>query len=339
MSGRRRGAAGPPSPIKGPDFDGRDQLTSDDWKKLVVTNAVDAPRHLYADWPGKLVGYCAATLTNDNASILNMQFMLAGSLWERPLNVSATRFFEDLEAGTSLTFPTFNTSALVFNSSALVSDYLSHEQIPHEWKRNGQPYPPPAPNKPFSIRAFVTPIEGKWARLWILLFPLAKPDLLSNHPLAANKSFPGMEVSAVTFPLGFDCQEIIPNLNWGAPILPIIVLGADWEQRPTHPTTASLKRALAATLRTATKPEIKKDHANLMARWSELLDNGEAALKIILPPEIWPDCTDSAIPRGKFFAFRVSKHPVSELRIPLFFVGLILEQRKTTVSISASLYL
>ena len=169
--------------MKGPDFQGRDQLSSDDWRNLSVTTAVDAPRRLYSDWPGKLIGYCVANLANDNASILNMHFALAGSLWERPHTVTATRFFEDLEAGTSLVFPTLNTNALAFNNGSLVSDYLSHEQLPHEWKRNGQPYPPPGPNKPFSVRAFITPIEGKWAKLWILIFPLAKADLLSTHPL------------------------------------------------------------------------------------------------------------------------------------------------------------
>ena len=297
-TGRRKGRS-TPSPLKGREFEGDGELTYEDWKKLTVPSTTDAPRRMYSDWPGKLVGYCAATLANDNCSVLNMTFNLAGSLWERGHSINASRFFDEIEQGTTLYFPTFNSSALCFNQGNLVSDFLSHEQIGHEWKQNGQPHPPPPPNKPFCIRAFVAPVEAKWARLWLVIYPVGKAELLAKHKLATNKAFPGLELYAATFPLGFSTEEILPNLNWGVPIVPAVVTGTEWQQRPSHPSTAGLKRAISATLRTAARPEIKKDKTHLLARWNELNEGGEAVLKSTMPAEIWPECDSDTDNRGE----------------------------------------
>ena len=300
MDTRRRKGKNVPSPLKGQGFDGEDKLSYDDWKKLTVPSPVDAPRRMYSDWPGKLMGYCNATLANDNCSVLDITFHLAGSLWERGHSINAGRFFDDLEQGATLFFPTFNSNALCFNQGNLVSDLLSHEQIGHEWRLNGQPHSPPPPNKPFCIRAYVAPVESKWARLWLVIYPLSKAELLADHQLASNKAFPGMELYAATFPLGFCTNDILPNLNWGVPIVPVVTTGCEWEQQPAHPSTSSLRRALSSTLRTAARPEIKKDRANLLARWDELKEGGEAVLKSTLPAEIWPECDSDTDTRGEF---------------------------------------
>ena len=295
MSGRRR--ANQPATIKGAGFDGNTGLSQSDWKKLIVPSPTDAPRHLLDAWEGKLMGFCSMTLDNNNASILNARFNLAGTLWDqKDHTVGAHRLWEDVENGTTLSFPALNTNIFTFNSGTLVSDLIGHEQIKHAWRVDNNAADT---GKEFTIRAYVAPSEEFWATLWLILYPLAKQELLDSYPLAANSSFPGLKLASLHFRLGLQSSAILGDIQWGSPLVPAIVSPSDWTANQAPPSTAALRQAMASTLRTAIRPEIKKNHATLLTRWNEIADQGERALKTLLPPDIWPASDARPPPRGK----------------------------------------
>ena len=291
--------AAAPSPIKGTGFSGSDPLTPEDWETITVDSAADAPRALLDAWNGKILGFTVAQLGNDNKTISHLTFNLAGTLWDRGHTVSANRYW-DTEPGTQLHFPTIDTSVFSFEQGSLCSSLVGHEEVTHEWRKDGtstQAF------RGFSLRAYVAPFEEHWANLWILLFPLGKEELLAAHPLAENAAFPGIAVCDVEFPLGFNSLSVLPDSTWGSPITPAVITGAPWEEQSSPPATAHLRKALADTLRTATKPEVKQNFTTLLPRWAELTEGGEAALKPIQPNTIWPLQISQAQRRGRFFLF------------------------------------
>ena len=300
MSRRRNGQ---PTVISGNGFTGSDGLTLEDWKDLSVTTATDAPRHIIDGWEGKILGYCSIELNNDNSAILNTKFNLSGTLWEqRAPAISAHRFWPDVDNGTTLHFPVVNSNVFLFNEGSLASELLGHDQITHFWRRDNNPV---ELDKGFSLRAYVAPSEETWATLWIILYPLGKRDLLEAHPLASNTLFPGLEVTCVHFQLGIQAANFLDEANYGSPLLPAVIPGAPWPESGdvTPPPATAVKKAISDTLRTALKPEIKKNFANLSARWNEIAENGLNALKTFQPQVIWPEVNTPLPPRGSFSVF------------------------------------
>ena len=292
--------AAPPSAIRGQGFDGNDALSLAEWKTMTVDRVSDAPRSLLTTWNGKIFGFTSAQLSNDNKTINNLTFHLAGTLWEpKGQTISANRFW-DLEPGTSLHFPTLNTNAFAFSQGKLVSNYIGHQEITHEWKKDGASV---QMFRDFCLRAFVAPFEEHWANLWILLYPLGKSELLESYSLAEHAGFPGIQVCDVEIPFGFDSSALLPDTAWGSPIAPAVLAGASWDDHNCPPPTEALKRALADTLRTATKPEKKRDFSTLLPRWTEILENGEATLKLHAPSALWPQHQGAPPRRGKSFYF------------------------------------
>ena len=295
---RRKG--GQPNIIAGDGFTGEAGLSLEDWKDLSVTTAVDAPRAILDNWEGKILGYCSVELNNDNTAILNAKFNLAGSLWDqRAPAISAHRFWQGLENGTTLHFPTVNSNVFVFNSGTLVSDLVGHQQIEHVWQRDNAPI---QLSHGFCLRAFVAPTEELWASLWVILYPLAKEELLTAHPQAADPRFPGLEVTCVHFRLGIVASTFLNGASWGSPLLPVVIPGASWDTHNVPPAAASLKKAIADTLRTAARPEIKKNHSTLAPRWNEINEAGPTSLKALPPYEIWPEASAPPPQRGSFFS-------------------------------------
>ena len=171
---------------------------------------------------------------------------------------------------------------------------LDGSSLDVKWYKDGVPLPEQervAAGMPgFSLHFYAMPCQPTWASVAILLFPLPKKDLLETYPICLNPSFPGITLYSAKFcSLGFAADQVFDNQNFGTPILPCIIPGADWDESATAPTTSALVHAMAKTLRAAYKPVGKAGQKALKKKWDDLTLSGEAGLKPESPPFIWPE--------------------------------------------------
>ena len=308
----------PPKAIKSDDFKGTAELTLEQWRHLEVSGAANAPGRLAANWGGSILGFTICKLANDNKHVDNIQFHLAGTLFDSgPHKASAKTFWDELNADGTITFaiPKLNTSVFSFSEGGLTSDLLDSTAITTNWFLDGVPMTPEARTQAgiagYSLRCHITPNQvldsGTWAAINLTLFPLPKACLLEQNPLASHHNFPGIKLfSANAMPIGFQTKKLFNNLSCGTPILPGVLLGGDWDDLPHKPPSAELRSALAATLRKVSLPDNRKGADNLVKAWDDLRTAGEPGLRNTSAKlkEIWPEPPTPAasLPLGRHLA-------------------------------------
>ena len=292
----------PPKTIKAADFKGSGELTLEQWRNLEITGAASAPGRLAQNWGGSIIGYLCAKLANDNKSIENMRFHLAGTLFDSsPHKTSAANFWDDLNTEGAITFSLskLNSSVFSFREGGLTSDLLDSSAFTTNWFLDGVPMSPEARTEAgiagYTVRCHIVPnqvlVSGTWAAIHLTLFPLPLATLLEKQPLAVHHNFPGFKLySANAMPIGFQTSKVFTDLNCGIPVLPGVLTGSDWDELPHTPSTSDLKLAVATIMRKVSLPDIKKGPDSLAKAWDGLLANGEAGLKATDSKlkEIWP---------------------------------------------------
>ena len=298
----------PQKKITSPLFKGSDSLSLGQWRELEVVSSADGPRRLMDSWGGTVTGFTCARLDNEN-KIANLNFHLIGVLFADSEGVSADcNKFWDVEEGHTFQLDSFDAKVFQFKSGTLTSDLLDSSELKVSWFKDDAPWPEQERSQAgisgFSLRFFVQPIQPNWASINLQLLPLPKATLLQSYPVCLNPSFPGITLYSAKFcSLGFATERIFKDKNFGTPLLPCVIPGADWEDFPNHPTTASLRTALATTLRAAWKPVGKANAKALKKRWEEIALAGESSLKAEVPAFIWPEPEPSpaAAPEGTVF--------------------------------------
>ena len=152
-------------------------------------------------------------MSPDLTQFVSGKFFITGTLHSdgnTPRPVKADRLWENAGNNLRLNIKVEDSTLFTFNRGGLVGDYLDstefhwwiEKEVPgtlstnldeneHETNSIGQ----------FCLRPFVWPISPRKARMSILLYPLSKDDLSSNHPHYLNPSFPGIEVQSLGIPL------------------------------------------------------------------------------------------------------------------------------------------
>lgn len=286
--------------ISGEGFKGTAEISLADLKKITVEAFnKDALKHLAPSWSGEVAGMVGLTLGNDNRRILDSRFILLGVLCTDK-RVNAAKFWDNMDAPSSsqsspeslsLSFSIPDCGIFKFPNGGLVSEYLDGDAIPHKFLRGDVQVPDgelPDSYLGFAVRAYIIPTRETYAKINLMLFPLPKDMLNSNHPLCENPCFPGISLFSGEFPLLPRSADNPLKKNWGCPLTPAVIPGASTEESNNVPRTPLLRAAVALLLRKTHKPESKSGHQNLMARWTEIFEQGESKLKEHPLEQIWP---------------------------------------------------
>ena len=279
-----------PATIQGDGFKGREELNISDFRKLAVEGFnKENLRLLLTDWSGEVIGVVAIALSNDNRRVTDASFHLMGNLCTDK-RVSANKYW-DLPEQTSLSFSIPDCAVFKFTNGNMVSELLDGGSIEHSFYVGEEPLEQgeyPEALLGFTIRAHVIPTRENYAKLNIILFPLAKDLLLTNHPLSTNPTFPGISVFSGEIPV-FPSSATLPlSKNWGCPVTPMVLPGMDLEDSSNIPKTPLVRAAIAQLLMKAVKPDAKASYQNLLPRWMELIEQGASKLKDTPLELIWP---------------------------------------------------
>lgn len=311
--GKKKTAAIPT--IGGDGFKGKEDLTRDDVKKLVVEGfGKNSMTALTTDWSGDVAGLIVVSLSNDNKRIVEGRFCLIGSLCSNK-KVSAGKFWNVLDQTTGqphpstsaeppvpgseadppqpwyLTFSVPDCEVFRFTDGGMISEAVDGDRFPHVFHRGDTEVSEenlPEGYLGFSLKAFVTPTRETFAKITILLFPLARDLLSSAHPHSGNCMFPGLTLFSGEFPLIPRSAALPLQKKWGCPIAPAIIPGMDLEESAHFPRSPLLRAAVAQVLRKAVKHEAKQNHPNLMQRWAEISEHGASRIKDLQLDQIWP---------------------------------------------------
>ena len=280
-----------PPLIRSDYFTEESDLTIDELRAISISSLADIPTFLTAvNWNGGAYAVLALTLSPDNQRILSGTCALVGSLFSDKV-INCNLFWQPSIA-TKLTLSIPSLSIFNFPDGKLVSDYLPASAIPHDFSHDDVIIPeddyPETGISTFLLRAFVYPSTDLFVKIIILLYPCSEVTLQSLYPLYKDPRFPGLKLCSFDFPLGPPCTASPIKRPWGFPVFPAILPGSPWSDSGPHPSGAALRHALSSILGSAIAPEVKLNLQTLYLRCQEILSNGESALKLSLPPVIWP---------------------------------------------------
>ena len=153
-----------PRIIKATDFKGSSDFSLKQWRNLKITGAASTPGRLLLNWGGSIIGFLCVKLANDNRSIENMRFHLAGTLFDSSLHkASASSYWDGLNTESSITFSLsrLNSSVFSFKEGGLMSDLLDSLAVTTNWFYDGVPMSPTARSKAgiagYTIRCHIVP--------------------------------------------------------------------------------------------------------------------------------------------------------------------------------------
>ena len=309
-----------PAVIKGPQFNGSSPLTHDDIEALSV-DGFGNPAEILLDginWSQEIIALTGLRLSPDNQRVVNSAVFLLGSLCVDK-RVSVTKVW-NFSATTYLTLTVNNANIFTFPNGALHSDYVDSSAFSFKFSQSGSTLGLPTLTdlgyKGFCLRAALAPISPTFTKIWITLFPFAKADLLSTHPLAPNPSFPGLKILESDVPFAPLSSGPPLEKDWGFPFAPAILLGSELDPDAPFPSNLTIIAALTAMLRSPVRPEQHSSGAKLASRYAELLDHGSSQLKSLATEHIWP------LPPSADTLAGPSSGTQLRYYIPLFFVSL-----------------
>ena len=288
--GRPRAAKGP-THISGDGFYGRDDLTSLHCNTLQAASIAEGVEKIIPDFNGGLASIITVELSQDNSKVLKTTIHSRGSLYtEQPKVFKSEKFFKF--AGYQFTLANLEADHFSFQSglsSSLVDGSAFHFSFK---KANGRETASREELEAlgfngFSLKLILRPESELWMKFTILLFPLNRGALLNRFPCSNDEKFPALKLDGGHCRMCPSQEDVLPEIRWGLPILPILIAELPFDQ--TYPASRDLRVGVAALLRRARKPEVKRDLETLEIRWAEIETQGSIALGAErLPERIWP---------------------------------------------------
>ena len=293
--GKKRTPAVPT--ISGDGFKGSAELSVEDLRKLTVEGfGKESLTNITTDWSGEIAGLVGLTLSPDNGRVIDGRFLLIGSLC-RDKRVGAGKFWrlggQNQPEAEPLTFSFTidDCEILKFPNGGLTSEIIDGDAVKHDFYRGNvlvQKDSMPDSYMGFSLRAYITPTRETYAKITLILYPLAKDMLTATHPMSEYLAFPGLTLFAGEFPLIPKSSAPPLSKSWGCPFAPAIIPGTDWNDSSSCPRTPLLRAAVAQIMRKALRPEAKANHPALLQRWEEISEHGTSSLKDLQLDQIWP---------------------------------------------------
>ena len=256
-------------------------------------------------WEGQLVATIVLRVTPDGSQTDSGSFMLRGALTPEPIKIQAAKLWEKATADVILAVNAPNGADFMFAGGRLCSDYVSCEKIGFqfvkagellaetEWERNGV--------GKFCVRLLAhlgktsNGAAGPHIKFTLLTHPLDVDNLLEVSAAAQGPAWPG--IKALEGQCGF--FPVVPGGLWAAPCFPLI----DVHQRASTcdklPEGRQLLFAMAAVMRTATRPTACTSFNGLKRQVDKVKRDLEAAASPTLPTITWPEARRPNVQRGR----------------------------------------
>ena len=279
--------------IGGSSFNGRDSLSWTDCNALQANSVEEGLEKLIPGWNGGMAAITVAEIENTDRRVLNVSIHTKGELYtQSPKSFKSDKFFSFSDH--TLVIDTIDSHLFSF-SQDLSSNIVDSSRIGFHVKRNADNHilsPEEKADigfKGFSLKLILIPESELWCKFTLVLLPLSKSELLERFPYAQDPKFPGLKMDGGHCMFCPGQNDVLPNLNWGVPFLPILLTSNPFRQEGPLPASSALRLGIAELLRKARKPEIKKDRETLLIRWREVEAIGANALTgERLPDKEWP---------------------------------------------------
>ena len=244
-------------------------------------------------WDGSVIGGVVLNLSPDNKKVNNGRFFLTGRLYEEGSSIKGDRLWPGVPPNLRFNLRIEEAGVLTFNSGTMVGDLLESGDLDWSVTEETPGLVPKVLNSTemaeagvgdFTTRVYAYPIRSTWLKISLVLYPMARENLLREHKLASNKAFPGIE---------FKSEEVrFCPLNtgkkWGAPFLPLLMAGGNRDDFPSTPSGDEMIRKMSAILRTAIKPDCSRNMTGLKSKWESLLAAGASKLREKQVDMVWP---------------------------------------------------
>lgn len=278
-----------PRTIRSKHFDGTEQLSLEDWKKLRVADLGSAADTLVPGWRGEVTAMVGLRLSDDNNSIEESIFLLQGQLLKNKKSHQADKFF-NIPSNVKLILVGVNCGIFDF-SNGLSSNLVDSSSLTYHFEdeegRLSDARVKELGIEGFTVRMCALPSTAFWVALTLVLYPLPKAQLVEKHVWADSPEFPGLSCFKGEVPLNPPVDVLLKKAV-GLPIVPAVLPGAAFSLvAPSIPTRAVVV-AVAKTLRATSVPEIVSSKSLLLQRWDRISTVGDSALQSTTPEKLWP---------------------------------------------------
>ena len=324
---RGRKAKGPLH-IGGDSFNGRRDLSAQDCDALQASSVEEGVNKVVPGYNGGITALTTAIIVENRVS--NFLFHTRGEMYaETAKTCKSGKFFNF--SGHVLTIHSIDSKVFVFHQG-LASDLVDCSKVDFSIKKDGSNAPVDPEDlialgfEGFSVKLVVVPTSEIWAKFSLVLFPLGKSTLLQKFPLAGDQRFPGLLLDSGHCRLSPGQGDILPQADWGNPILPILLSSSRFSETSGFPASKDLRVGLATLLRRARRPVIKRDKDTLSTTWREIEAQGANALCAErMPDRLWPAPSSGwNIDQGRYLFFLCLKRGLfTHLALLLIVIGLL----------------
>ena len=290
-----------PKQMAGPDFLGTDELECADLGDWVTAGGVEASKTTLDNfnWEGQAVVTAFLQLSPDNKKVTNGGVRTVGELMKSQKDFKASRLFPTTDKDLKIGYTIEEASTFTFSKGTLTGDIIDGHNPGIAWhvfKKGPNPGQVTTIAETqydtlgignLSIKPYLIPVSPHRCKLSILIFPLAKDKLLLDHPECDKAAFPGLELTSMEIDI-FPKVDQENDKTWGSPVIPLIQLGGKEDEFPNIPSTEEIRAKLFFIMRTAMKPDIKRDLVSLKKAWQAIKDSGPTKMKERHPDLIWP---------------------------------------------------
>ena len=256
-------------------------------------------------WEGQLIAAISLRMSPDGRQADGGSFMLRGALTPEPLQIQAGKLWEKAAADVVLSVDVPNGAEFVFAGGKLCSDYVNSDRISFRFSKAGQvlaetEWDGQGVGK-FCLRLLAhigktsNGSAGPHIKFTLLTHPLDVDSLLEVSAAAQSPAWPG--IKALEGQCGF--FPAVPAGMWAAPCFPLL----DTHQRAATcsnlPDGSQLLYAMAAIMRTATRPTACTSYNGLKRQVDKMKRDQEAAATPTSPTITWPEARRPVGQRGR----------------------------------------
>ena len=291
--------------ISGPEFQGSDKIEFADTTDWLTNGGVEAIKETLDsfEWNGDAVVTLQLSLSPDNRKVDSGKVFMLGELMRGQKDFRANRLFEGADKELRVSYSVEEGSTFTFNSGTLVGDYVDSQDPGLQWHaykkgRRGETstideeqHEENHINR-WCIRPFLIPLSATKVKMVLAAYPMARDQLMTDHPECKKAAFPGLELTAFEIDL-FPLVDKETGKSWGCPVIPLLYLGGSEDDHPTLPPTEDIKAKISAVMRTAIKPDMKRDLRTLLAVWQAIKESGPSKMKEKRPDLLWPQVETS----------------------------------------------
>jgi len=287
-------------------FTGGD-LAAEDISRCELENrgeAVDNALRRLASWEGGPAAAILLHLSPDNERVIGGEIVTRGTD-AREITWEAAKIWPEADKRVTMTLVMPALDQFNFTGGSLTSELLDSTETVHfhHISREGRP-PQPLLSGDLATRGvgnfcmrMVCTIaklgEGRGAvglKYYVMLFPEGREEMRARSELVARAEWPGVKLVDGTMPL-----LPVAGQPWGCPVLALLLPGQPFTAVARAPSSAAMREAISALMRTASAPEVSRNGASALAKWDKIVRNPASLVR--KPTSLsWPAVKPAAPP-------------------------------------------